>query len=308
MSLLQQIQESVVKEGSNLGTILLKLRLLASRLNSDILGEWVKHESEGYPKDAEVPSYRIVRVSYRGTFSGVYGSGVKNAQIPPYLIEQYAGKSWTHYEVRESISAIDEMVGSHKNDDGGTFGFDASNLILLLQGKIYEGYACNDISGSISPTSFYEIQQTVRSRILELTIKLEKSVPGAIHVAFGEVGSNKKQTDQVQQISQQIIYGNVSTAVAGGAGANIAVEITERDNNSFIHHLVESGIPKTDAAELVNIMEVEEPSSLDEPFGEKAKNWVAKNIKKAAEGTWQVGVSVASKVLTEAALKYYGLK
>ena len=28
----------------------------------------------------------------------------------------------------------------------------------------------------------------------------------------------------------------------------------------------------------------------------------------AADGTWQIGVSVATKVLTEAALKYYGFK
>ncbi|WP_457592831.1 AbiTii domain-containing protein [Hydrogenimonas sp.] len=306
MSLLQQIQESVVEEGSDLGTILLKLRLLAARLGSDILEEWVKHESEGYPKDAEVPSYRIVGVTYRGTFSGPFGAGIKNAQIPQYLIEKYAGESWTKFEVRESIAAVDEMV--KKSADGGSFGIDASNLILLLQGKIDEGYACNDVSGSISPTAFYEILQTVRSRILELTIELEKSVPEATHVAFGESTSNRTEAEQVQQISQQIIYGNVSTAVAGGAGANIAVGITERNNKSFVEYLVATGIPEEDASELAEIMEAEEPTSPDEPFGEKARKWVATNLKKAAEGTWNVGISVATKVLTEAALKYYGLK
>jgi hypothetical protein len=300
MSLLQQIQESVVEEGSDLGTILLKLRLLAARLGSDILEEWVKHESEGYPRDAEVPSYRIVEVTYRGTFSGPFGSGINNAQIPPYLIEKYAGDSWTKYEVRESIAAVDEMV--KKSADGGSFGIDASNLILLLQGKVYEGYACNDVSGSISPTAFYEIQQTVRSRILELTIELEKSVPGSMHVAFGTPAANKSETEQVQQITQQIIYGNVSTAVAGGSGSNIAVAVNERDNNSFITHLVATGIPEGDATELAQIMATEEPTSSDEPFGQKAKSWIASNLKKAAEGTWKV------KVLTEAALRYYGLK
>jgi hypothetical protein len=306
MSLLQQIQESVVQEGSDLGSILLKLRLLAARLGSDTLEEWVKHESEGYPQDAEVPPYRIVDVTYRGTFSGSFGAGINNAQIPPYLIEKHAGESWTKYEVRESIAAVDEMV--KKSSDGGTLGIDASNLILLLQGKIYEGYACNDVSGTISLTAFYEIQQTVRSRILELTLELEKSVPGAMHVAFGESGENKAETEQVQQISQQIIYGNVSTAVAGGAGAQIAVGINERDNTSFIEHLVQNGIPQGDATELAELMAEEEPVSAEEPFGEKAKNWVAGNLKKAAEGVWGVGLSVATKVLTEAAMKYYGLK
>lgn len=305
MSLLQKIQESVVNEKADLGSILLKLRLLASRLGSDLLEEWVKHEAEGYPKDIDVPSYRVVSVSYRGSFSGSFGAAINNAQIPPYLIEKYADDSWTKYKVRESIASVEEMV---KKSDGGTFGIDASNLILALQGKIYEGYGCNDISGSISPTGFYEIQQTVRSRILELTIELEKSVPGSMHVAFGLSAPDKTQTEQVQQISQQIIYGNVSTAVAGGSGSSISISITERDNESLVKYLTDSGISESDASELAAIMETEDPESVDEPFGEKAKGWVADNIKKAAAGTWKVGMSVATKALTDAALKYYGLK
>ena len=139
LSLLHQIQESVVQDGSNLGSVLLKLRLLASRLGSDVLEEWVKHESEGYPKEAEVPPYRVVGVSYKGTFFGSFGSGINNAPIPSYLIEKFAGKSWTNHEIRESIAAVDDLV--KHSSDGGSPGIDASNLILLLQGKVYPGYA-----------------------------------------------------------------------------------------------------------------------------------------------------------------------
>ena len=306
MSLLQQIQESVVQEGSDLGSILLKLRLLAARLGSDTLEKWVKHESEGYPKDADVPSYRIVGVTYRGTFFGPFGSGINNAQIPPYLVEKYAGKNSTKYEVRASIATIDEMV--KQNNTNSSFCIDASNLILLLQGKVYEGYACNGVTGSISLAAFYEIQQAVRNRILELTIELEKSVPDATHIEFGSTATEKADTEQVQQISQQIIYGNVSTVVSGGADASIAVTVTEKDNRSFIKYLVESGIPEDDATELAEIMATEEPSSSDEPFGQKTRNWIATNLKKTTEGTWNMGISVATTILTAAALKYYGLK
>ena len=305
MALLHQIQESVVQEGSNLGSVLLKLRLLASRLGSDILEEWVKHESEGYPKESEIPSYRVIGVSYKGTFFGPFGSGIKNAPIPPYLIEKFAGESWTNYEIRESIATVDDLVKSSSND--GSLGIDASNLILLLQGKVYEEYACNDISGTISRTSLAEIQQAVRSRILELTLELEKTIPVASQVTFGAPRNEETDSEKIQQISQQIIYGNVTTAVAGGHGANIAVVVGERDKNSFIEHLVSIGLPRDDVAELAEIIESEEPTSSEEPFGQNAKNWIASNLKKAAEGTWNMGISVATKVLTEAALKYYGL-
>ncbi len=306
MSILHQIQESVVQEGSDLGSVLLKLRLLAARLGSDVLEEWVKHESEGYPKEVEIPSYRVIGVSYKGIFSGPYGSSINNAQIPPYLIEKFAGDRWTNYEFIESIAAVNELVKS--SADRGSFEIDASNLILLLQGKIYEGYALNDISGTISRVSLSEIQQAVRSRILELTLELEKSIPAAVHVTFGAQKNQVTNSEIVQQISQQIIYGNVTTAVSGGYGSTINLSVDERDTTSLIKYLVESGVPKTDATEIAKIMEGEEPVSKEEPFGEKATNWIASNLKKGAQGTWNIGITVATKVLSGAALKYYGLK
>ena len=60
--------------------------------------------------------------------------------------------------------------------------------------------------------------------------------------------------------------------------------------------------------EFADILSTEESESTEEPFGAKAKEWFAENIKKAASGAWNVGVSVATRLLTEAALKFYGLK
>jgi hypothetical protein len=271
LSLLYEIQESVVKEGSNLGSVLLKLRLLASRLGSDLLEEWVKHESEGYPNVIDVPAYRIVGA------------------------------------IRESIAVVDDLVKSSSDGDRA-LGIDASDLILLLQDKIYKGYACNDILASISRTGLADIQQSVRSRILELTLELEKNIPVASQVTFGAPDKKRADVDQVQNITQQIIYGNVTTAVSGGSGSNIDVTIGAKDTESLKKHLVQSGISEDDVNELSTIMESEEPESIEEPFGDSAKNWIAANIGKAANGSWKIGINLATKVLSEAALKYYDLK
>ena len=306
MSLLHQIQESVVQDGSSLGPILLKLRLLAARLGSNDLEEWVKHESEGYPQDAVLPDYRIVGVTYKGTFSGPFGSGIKNAPIPPILIKTFANDSWNKHSVRESIAAVDELV--KVSAKGGSLGINASNLILLLQGKIYEDYACNDISGNISVVSLSEISQAVRNRVLELTIEFEKSIPAAAHITFGTQGMDKDNASIAQQITQQIIYGNVGNAISGGSESTINVNIQSHHKESVAIYLKDSGISEEDARDFALIVASETPSSSEEPFGEGAKNWIASNIRKAADGTWKVGMAVATKVLTEAALKYYGLQ
>src|SRR4051812_10602089 len=129
MSLLNEIQSSLLGHQEEIAPILLKLRFLASRLGSVALEDWIKHESEGYPPTAILPDYRKVGISYTADFSGPFGSGVKNAPIPPHLIEIYAGSGWTSYELRQSVSAIDRLVSGSA---GGTLHINAANLILLL--------------------------------------------------------------------------------------------------------------------------------------------------------------------------------
>ena len=159
-------------------------------------------------------------------------------------------------------------------------------------------------------TSVAEIQNAVRTRILELTIRLEKSIPAAAEITLGplEKAPAPKDKEMVTQITQQVIHGNVTTITSSGEGAQIHVNIRQGDTESFIKALECEGIAKSDASELAQIVASEEGGNREEPFGTKAKAWIAKNITKAVDGTWKVGIAVATKVLTEAALKYYGFK
>jgi hypothetical protein len=204
VSLLHEIQTAVVKDDADLGPILLKLRLLAARLGSQPLADWIRHESEGYPDGVEVPDYRVFSVSYTANFSGPFGSGIQNAPISTYLIEKFAGKSWVAYEMRASIAAVDDLLTP--SDKGGSLQIEASNLILLLQGKVYEGYACNSVTGKVSRAALAAIRHSVRSRVLELTIELEKSIPEVSSVVLGPPSAGAIQNSAAAtQIAQQII-------------------------------------------------------------------------------------------------------
>lgn len=307
VSLLHDIQTSIVKDDSELGPILLKLRLLAARLGSQPLAEWVRHESEGYPTGVEVPDYRMISVSYTATFSGPFGSGIQNAPISPYLIERFAGKSWTNYEMRGSIAAVDDLLAT--SEKGSGLQIEASNLILLLQGNVYADYACNSVTGRISRAALAAIRHSVRSRVLELTIELERSVPEAATVALGPSSTpTGQQSAAATQIAQQIIYGNFTSVAASGEGARIAINVGKRDAQGLARFLESSGLPADDANELAQLASDEEPESAVEPMGPKVRGWLVDNMKKAANGTWKMGLAVATDVIKEALLKYYGLK
>lgn len=231
MSLLREIQQSLMKEKSEIGPILLKLHFLASRLGSDLLEEWVKHESVGYPPDAELPEYRKLNVTYKGTFSGAFGSGMQNAPIPSILIERFCGEGWTTYGMRQSVAAIDSLLAG---DDDGTLSLDASNLILALQGKIYPNMACNSVTGTLTKAALVELQYTVRSKILELTLQIEKTIPTAIDVTVSskEQLSADEQT-AVSRITNQIFHGNVTNIQStGGNNTRFNLHSVDSSNNS----------------------------------------------------------------------------
>lgn len=306
MSLLTEIQEALMQEGP-LGPVILKLRFLAARLGSNLLEEWIKYESDGYPSNAETPGYRQISVVYMANFSGPFGSGIKNAPIPPYLISTIAGDDWNKYEFRESISSLESIIGG---EDSGSIQFSASNLIFLLQGKVYEGMACNSVTGIISRPSIVGILSSVRTRILELTLELEKNVPSAQSISIGGIVEPKSngQSEAVTHIAQQTVYGNVTTITNSGSKPNFQLSIKHGDMGELSTALSNSGIDADDAAEFALIVASETPESREEPFGPRAKDWIAKNIVKAANGTWKAGVAITTQVLTEAALKFYGLK
>ena len=306
MSLLHEIQSAVLQDDSELGPILLKLRLLAARLGSQPLAEWVKHESDGYPNDAEVPKYRILGVTYSATFAGPFGSAINHAPISPYHIHQFAGEGWNSYQMRESIATVDDLLA---NDKGGSLVINASNLMLLLQGNVYPDYTCTSVKGALSRSALAAIRHTVRSRVLELTIELEKSVPEASNVSLGPSPVSSAQSSAAAtQIAQQIIYGNFTSISSIGDGSTIAVLIGEGNQDHLIKFLSDSGFPESDAKELAVIASKEKPSSKDDPMGPKVQSWLVKNIKKAASGSWKMGISVATELIKEALLKYYGFK
>lgn len=306
MGLLADIQSAVLQDQSDIAPILLKLRMLAARLGSQPLAEWVKHESEGYPSEVDVPDYRILGVSYKATFSGPFGSGINNAPISPYLIEKFAGKRWTHFEMRQSIAAVDELLSN--SEKGRALQIEASNLILLLQGKVYEDYACNSVTGTISRASLAAIRHAVLNRILELTLEIERSIPEAANVSLANPGDLSGTAAGVTtQIAQQIIYGNY-TAVSAQSGASVSISIDTGNKEALSQYLVQAGISVDDARALSDLASSEKPESAAEPMGPKVKEWLLKNLKKAGSGTWKVGLAVATDVIKEALLKYYGLK
>lgn len=204
MSLFHDIQASILEEDESLASVLLKLRLLASRLQSDPLAAWIRQELEGY-NTGDVPSYRIASVAYVGSFWGTFGRSITNAPIPPVVIDKFAGEHFTRRKMTHSISAISKLALADEPRH-----IDGSDLILPLQGKVYPDYTCNAVFGIISGSDLVRILDTVRNRILDFTIAIGKEHPEIrdADLLGATPESEGTATARANQIVQQVIYAN----------------------------------------------------------------------------------------------------
>ncbi|MCI0428149.1 MAG: hypothetical protein L0Z46_09060 [Nitrospiraceae bacterium] len=303
MTLLEDIQNSAIDGKSDLGMLLRKCRLLAARLGSQPLEDWLVWESNGYPDSIQVPEYRVWSLQLKGHFSGSFGSVLRNAPIPTVMIPEEARKSYDRYECRLSIANVQDTIASMKNR--GMVQVSTQDLAVALGTKVYQNMNCVQAWAEFSAVHFVELVNTVRNRILDFSLALWKQEPLA-----GETGSSPTHgvgASIVNQTFYTAVYGGSANLVGSAHDSSVSVRIVKNDFASLETVLHENGIKTEDIAQLRTAITADEPPSSPQAFGPKVSAWIAAMTEKAANGTWTVGLSVAGNLLAKAMAKYYGL-
>jgi hypothetical protein len=183
MSLLLEIQAAAIDGHSDLGRVLRKCKVLASRLRSQPLEDWLVWESNSYPDDVKVPDYRIWPIQLKGHFSGYAGAGIRNVAIPLAVLPEKIRSKYENYECRQSIAGIEATL---REAGGGTVHVSTSDLSLVLGDTVYEHYNCIQAWAEFGTGQLYELLNTVRNRILDFSLAIWKESPTA-----GEVNSQR---------------------------------------------------------------------------------------------------------------------
>jgi hypothetical protein len=302
MTLLEDIQTSAVDAKSDLATLLRKCKLLAARLGSQPLEDWLIWESNGYPDDIPVPHYRVWPLKLRGHFAGPFGSGLQNVTIPYVCLPEEARKHYENYECRQSIATIEGMLIKAVD---GTLYLDTSDLVVALDQKVYQDMTCIHASASFGTSILIELLNSVRNRILDFALAVWKEAPNA-----GELGdgpSEKLESTRVTQIFNTTVYGGSANLVGTSNASEIAFHIGVKDFSSLERVLNENGITKEDIETLRAAIESEPVPKEKGKFGTRVSAWIAKMMTKAAEGSWKIGLGAAGNLLAQAISKYYGL-
>ncbi len=302
MTLLEDIQNSAVDAKSDLGTLLRRCKLLAARLGSQPLEDWLIWESNGYPDDVQVPDYRIWRLEIRGTFAGWGGSSLRNVPIPYASLPERARESYQNYKCRQSIATIEAMLTKAKE---GILYTDTADLMLFLGQNVYQGMNCIEVKALFGASALVELLNSVRNRILDFALALWKEAPNAGEAASGP--TQPFESARVTQIFNTIIYGGSANIVGTVSESTITFNIEMNDFASLERVLIENGIHQEDIAELRLSIESEPEAIAKDKFGPRVSAWIAKMMGKAAEGAWKISLGAGGSLLAQAIAKYYGL-
>lgn len=302
MTLLEEIQTAAVDASSDLSTLLRKCKLLAARLRSQQLEDWVLWESNGYPDDIDVPLYRSWPLQVKGHFFGAYGSGIENAPIPHACLPESARKHYADYKCRQSIATIESTlkVGGNQTVRVGT-----GDLALVLGQNVYEHQNCVQAWAEFPAGQLVEVTNAVRNRILDFTLAVWKEAPDA-----GELGSvtpPELGEQRMTQIFHTTVYGGSANLVGSATSSSISFNIGVSDFAALEQALSANGLSQYSIQELKVALDQEPEVKPDKSLGPKVSAWIAKMVGNAASGGWNIGIGAAGNLLATLVGKYYGL-
>ncbi|HWD12235.1 MAG TPA: hypothetical protein VG519_02680 [Pseudochrobactrum sp.] len=305
MALLLDIQNASADGSVSIATLLRKCLILAARLDSSILEDWIKYEMDGYPSDVSVPQYRRIELNFKGTFSGAFGSGITNAPIAPYIVEKHSNNpNISTFHCRQSIASLETL----SKGDPQNLRINMDNMGLVLQGKVYPNMALNHFWAEFSNTALIDIENTVRNKILELSLNIWKKYPDAGNSSDSDL-KNSIGEEAMTQIFNTTIHGAATVIGTSNQSINHTTYLNDKGNlKALAELLIEKGLNTQDVQELETAIQ-KDPAPIDKNsgFGPSVAGWITKTIGKAVSGTWKIGIGTGSALLEAALLKYYGL-
>lgn len=254
MSLLREIQKDAVNSNVSVSDLLRKCKILAYRLGNEEFKSWVEFELNGYEFDHLVPEYRIIYVGSKGHFVGSFGKSFNNADIPTHGLPEDLRKICTKASFTNPIAALESYAANDKNGQLTQ----SWNLAILAKygSNMYSDFNCIQAWKVIPIASVIGIIDTVKTKILNFVLEIELINPEA---GEAELNSNPIPQDQVSQVFNINISGNVQNLASGNHHGNIQQEVNNtqlpQDFIKLINDLNNSDIDDVTTAEVLKRIE-----------------------------------------------------
>ncbi len=169
--MLQEIQSDILNHEVPVSAVLRKAKVLAAHLESEELQEWASLELDGYREISDLPDYRVLPTAVSGQLTG-----------PAYVIHNRAVQisQIANDSLKERLSTYHLMVGVRQIEELATnLGeqkiFLSPDVTAAVNHYVSEGgYGYATLHYLLNSSDFVQVLDTVRTRLLDFIIKLDK--------------------------------------------------------------------------------------------------------------------------------------
>ena len=200
MTLLREIQTGATNSSIDISTLLRKAKILAARLQNPEFENWVDRELNGYDNKEGLPPYRVVPIVAKGTLSDGFRIWNDFNILTSFLPDKF--KAWgEECYLAQPIA----MIASLATKKAITIPW-PQELAVKYGAKGTNACECLRAWQEINPVVLVGIVDTVRNRLLDFVLKIERENPEA-----GEVGPNivPVPMEKLQPLVHNIFYGPV---------------------------------------------------------------------------------------------------
>jgi hypothetical protein len=300
MKLLDEIIELLSDKNGSLTDALLKTKVLMHKIGHKELADWVNDELNGYPKEKQVPSYRIVHSQVMGNIQNmiaIHGSQPLPTGHLPEKIRKYLHE----HEMRQSINVLEHFANEPKK-----------HLTMPLGPEFYgpigeafeEGAWVQKAWIQMEPTQVMHGLTEVRSRLLDFVLGLQDKLGDVLEQDVKEAA---KGID-AQGMFQNAVFGDNVTIQFGSHNVQkVQINIKKGDFSTLAAELKRHGVEEDDIATLQGAIEQDKGAvELEQgKFGPAVKGWMSRMMDKAINTAWNVEIAVAGGLIVEALKAYY---
>ena len=294
MSLLDEIRSDLTNQSADLSNTLRKAKILASAIRLPEFRDWVDFELSGYPDRDKLPSYRRFRPTNLGTFSGSFGSGVKNQVLPTYNLPEEVKDFAENLLFFDGVGALEARMSSD-----GQLKWPHEMVLLSREVLRMDGMVLVEAHQPVPSYLIEGILDQVKNKLLDFILGLQES-----NITEEDLDNRNVEPEATRNLFYINIYGD-RNIVAGGEQVTQQVNTVEKgDIDSLVACLRSLIIDETDIMALQTAVS-SEPTAEGGGYGPKVKAWLGGMISKAASGAWKIGLEAGSKALTDALNGYY---
>lgn len=125
------------------------------------------------------------------------------------------------------------------------------------------------------------------------------------------IGKTSINMDKKNQRMDGILnssFGDNTTIIVGDNNSVKSINIKSGNFEDLREVLKRNNVSDEDISELKEIVEKEKPDIENKKLGDKTNGWISKMVNKCLQGTWQIGIGAAGKLLADAIKLYYGVQ